>query len=63
MMVFLTLYMKTSLITNVRTTAAVLCAHALTFTMFGTGCGSTSTDSGEVWPGTIDTLTSGEIVV
>lgn len=63
MMAFLTLFMTTSLITNVRTTATVVCALALTFTVIGTDCGSTSTDSGEGWPGSIDTLTPGEIIV
>lgn len=58
-MIFLTLFRKTSLITNVRAIATVICALALTFTMIGTDCGSTNTDSGEGWPGTIDTLTSG----
>ena len=62
-MVFLTFSKKTSLITNVRTTAIVVCALALTSTLLGTGCGSTSSDSGEGWPGTIDTLNSGEIIV
>ncbi|MCY3630436.1 MAG: 6-bladed beta-propeller [Bacteroidota bacterium] len=62
-MIFLTLFEKTALITNVRTTTIIICALALTFTFLGTGCGSTNTDSGEGWPGTIDTLTSGEIIV
>ena len=62
-MVFLTLFKKTSLITNVRTTAAVICALALTSSLLGTGCGSATTDSSEGWPGTIDTLASGEIIV
>ena len=63
MMAFLTLYMKASFITLVRSTATVICALALPFTMTGTDCGSTSTDSREGWPGTINTLTSGEIIV
>lgn len=62
-MVFLTLFKKTSLITNVRMTAAVICALTLTSSLLGTGCGSATTDSSEGWAGTIDTLASGEIIV
>lgn len=40
-----------------------LCALALTVTLLSTGCGSTDTDSGNVWSGTIDTLASGEVIV
>jgi hypothetical protein len=62
-MIFMNLYKKTILITNVSTTTIVICALALTLTLLGTGCGSASTDSSEGWPGTIDTLASGEIIV
>ncbi|MXX59361.1 MAG: 6-bladed beta-propeller, partial [Rhodothermaceae bacterium] len=62
-MIFLALFEKTSLIKNVRTTAIVICALALTFTLLGTGCSSTGTELGGGWPGTIDTLASGEIIV
>ena len=62
-MIFLALFKKTSLITNVRTIPIVICALALTFTLLGTGCSSTSTELGGGWPGVIDTLASGEIIV
>lgn len=62
-MIFLALFKKTFLITNVRTTAIVICALALTFTLLGTGCSSTSTELGGGWTGSIDTLASGEIIV
>ena len=62
-MILLPLFKKTSLITNVRSTAIVICALALTFTLLGTGCSSTSTELGGGWPGAIDTLASGEIIV
>lgn len=62
-MIVLTLFEKTSLITNVRTTAIVICALALIYTLLGTGFGSIGTDSGEGWSGTIDMLASGEIIV
>ena len=41
----------------------LLCTLALTVTLLSTGCGSTDSDSGEAWSGTIDTLATGEIVV
>ncbi|MXY07971.1 MAG: hypothetical protein F4Y61_04915, partial [Rhodothermaceae bacterium] len=40
-----------------------LCALGLTITLLSIGCGSTDSDSGEAWSGTIDTLASGEIIV
>ena len=39
------------------------CALGLTITLLSIGCGSTDSDSGEAWSGTIDTLASGEIIV
>ena len=41
----------------------LLCTLALTVTLLSTGCGSTDSDSGEAWSGTIDTLATGEIIV
>lgn len=45
------------------TVPSALCALALTIALLSTGCGSTDSDFGEAWSGTIDTLASGEIVV
>lgn len=45
------------------TIAPALGTLALTITLLSTGCGSTDTDPGEVWSGTMDTLASGEIIV
>ena len=45
------------------TIPSALCALALTITLLNIGCGSTDSDSGEAWSGTIDTLASGEIIV
>ena len=41
----------------------LLCALALTIALLCTSCGSTDSDSVDVWSGTVDTLASGEIIV